>query len=87
MARLVGTPAEGDQIMEPAAGTGGLLRAPAEAMRDLGRDPSTIELAHSIRRDKLMPHALRSAEALIQKVDHEDQHLSNSLIAERHGDR
>ncbi|MBV9011072.1 MAG: N-6 DNA methylase [Pseudonocardiales bacterium] len=121
IARLVGAPAEGDQIMEPAAGTGGLLCAAAEAMRDLGRDPTTvewyavdidyltiaclavntvlwelgekvilgvgngltdewltqaiaerretIELAHNIRRNKLMLHALRSAEVLIQKTD------------------
>lgn len=43
MTRLVGVPVEGDRVLEPTAGTGGLFRAAAEAMRDLGRDPSTAE--------------------------------------------
>ncbi|MFJ8965341.1 N-6 DNA methylase [Lentzea sp. NPDC102401] len=43
MARLVGVPGEGERVLEPTAGTGGLFRAAAEAMRELGRDPSTVE--------------------------------------------
>lgn len=43
MARMVGVPGEGERVLEPTAGTGALLRAAAEAMRELDRDPSTVE--------------------------------------------
>ncbi|MET9629059.1 N-6 DNA methylase [Lentzea sp. NPDC006480] len=43
MARMVGVPNEGERVLEPTAGTGALLRAAAEAMRQLDRDPSTVE--------------------------------------------
>lgn len=43
MARLAGVPGEGERVLEPTAGTGGLFRSAAEAMRQLGRDPSTVE--------------------------------------------
>jgi hypothetical protein len=43
MARMVGVPAEGERVLEPTVGTGGLLRSAAEAMRELNRDPSTVE--------------------------------------------
>lgn len=43
MARMIGPPAEGERVLEPAVGTGGLLRSAAQAMRELDRDPSTVE--------------------------------------------
>ncbi|MEX5635583.1 N-6 DNA methylase [Parafrankia sp. FMc2] len=43
LARLGGTvPAAGELVFEPTAGTGGLLRAAAQAIRDAGGDPHTI---------------------------------------------
>jgi hypothetical protein len=44
MARL-NTPEEGTRVQDPAVGTGGLFRAAAEAMRDAGRDPTTVTWA------------------------------------------
>ncbi len=41
MAQMVGIPAEGTVIGDPAAGTGGMLRAAAAAMRESGRDPES----------------------------------------------
>nr|WP_219632869.1 N-6 DNA methylase [Haloechinothrix aidingensis] len=41
MARIT-TPHNGDTVQDPAVGTGGLFRATAEAMRQKGRDPSTV---------------------------------------------
>jgi len=37
-----GMPQAGEQVFEPTAGTGGLLRAAAQAIRDAGGDPHTI---------------------------------------------
>lgn len=37
-----GAPEEGAQVHEPTAGTGGMLRALAQAMRHHGRDPATV---------------------------------------------
>jgi hypothetical protein len=44
MADLLGLDdiAEGASVHEPAAGTGGMLRAAAQAMRHAGRDPATV---------------------------------------------
>ncbi|TQN32655.1 N-6 DNA methylase [Haloactinospora alba] len=42
MARMLGGPQEGQSVHEPAAGTGGMLRAAAQAMRAHGRDPATV---------------------------------------------
>lgn len=44
MARL-NTPEEGTRVQDPAVGTGGLFRAAAEAMREAGRDPTTVTWA------------------------------------------
>ncbi|MDA0565163.1 SAM-dependent methyltransferase [Streptomonospora sp. S1-112] len=40
MAALLGL-TEGERVAEPAAGTGGMLRAAAQVMRDHGRDPAS----------------------------------------------
>lgn len=45
IARLLGSPHEGTAIHEPAAGTGGMLRAMAQLMREHGRDPHTVTWA------------------------------------------
>jgi hypothetical protein len=37
LAPIVGTPGPGESVCEPAAGTGGMLRAVAKALRDQGR--------------------------------------------------
>lgn len=42
IASLLGTPVEGQAVHEPAAGTGGMLRAVAQAMRDAGHDPAAV---------------------------------------------
>ncbi|WP_344971222.1 N-6 DNA methylase [Salinactinospora qingdaonensis] len=42
IARLLGPPQEGQTVHEPAAGSGGMLRAAAQAMREHGRDPATV---------------------------------------------
>lgn len=42
MARLVGLPAPGESVMEPACGTGGLFRAAAWEMRLAKLDPATV---------------------------------------------
>lgn len=42
MAALLGVPHAGDSVYNPALGTGGLFRATAQAMRQLGRDPATV---------------------------------------------
>lgn len=34
---------EGEQVVEPTAGTGGMLRAAAQTMRAAGRDPGTVQ--------------------------------------------
>jgi len=41
IAEMLGV-AEGETVHEPAAGTGGMLRAAAQAMRAAGRDPATV---------------------------------------------
>ncbi|WP_131102978.1 N-6 DNA methylase [Streptomonospora litoralis] len=45
MVGLTGAPREGESVHEPACGTGGMLRALAEAMRLEGRDPATVTWA------------------------------------------
>lgn len=40
--RITGTPAEHTRVLEPTAGTGGMLRAAAQAMRQQGADPTTV---------------------------------------------
>ncbi|GAA4935758.1 hypothetical protein GCM10023224_15670 [Streptomonospora halophila] len=45
MAHMLGAPEEGTQMHEPTAGTGGMLRALAQAMRHHGRDPATVTWA------------------------------------------
>ncbi|MBB5801306.1 hypothetical protein F4560_001074 [Saccharothrix ecbatanensis] len=42
MAALQGPPEDGSTFLDPAAGTGGLLRATANTMRAAGRDPTTV---------------------------------------------
>lgn len=42
MARILDVPGEGASVHEPACGTGAMLRAQAEAMREEGRDPATV---------------------------------------------
>jgi hypothetical protein len=127
------TPREGESIMDPAVGTGGLFRAAAQVMRARGHDPSTVswygadiddlaiaacavnsllwrlgprillcvantptepdwarraaaqrteilQLTETIRRDKLMIHAVRTAQRLTEPTadgdgpDSDDQH-------------
>ncbi|WP_338596929.1 N-6 DNA methylase [Saccharopolyspora sp. SCSIO 74807] len=41
LARMT-VPDEGSSVCDPAVGTGGLLRAAAQAMREHGRDPATV---------------------------------------------
>lgn len=43
IARTIGPPRDGQRFYEPTAGTGGMLRAAAEAMRAAGSDPTTVE--------------------------------------------
>ncbi|HEX5495181.1 MAG TPA: N-6 DNA methylase [Mycobacteriales bacterium] len=42
IAGLLGPPQPGQVVHEPAAGTGGMLRAVAQAMREAGRDPAEV---------------------------------------------
>lgn len=124
MARMT-PPEEGSSVCDPAVGTGGLLRAAAQAMREQGRDPATVawygadiddlavaaaavnsvvwglgprillcvantlaegdwphraeaqraevvQLAETIRRDKLMIAAVRTAQRLTEMVTEDD---------------
>ncbi|TFE26500.1 SAM-dependent DNA methyltransferase [Frankia sp. B2] len=58
LARLGGTlPQAGELVWEPTAGTGGLLRAAAQAIRDAGGDPRTIRWV-AVDRDELALAAL-----------------------------
>ncbi|HEX5497015.1 MAG TPA: N-6 DNA methylase [Mycobacteriales bacterium] len=42
IAAMLGTPQAGQTVHEPAAGTGGMLRAVAQTMREHGTDPATV---------------------------------------------
>ncbi len=58
LARLAGTvPQAGEAVFEPTAGTGGLLRATARAIREAGGDPRTIRWV-AVERDELALAAL-----------------------------
>ncbi len=42
LAACLGTPQPGESVLEPAAGTGGLLRAAAQTIREHGGDPAQV---------------------------------------------
>jgi hypothetical protein len=136
IAEMLGV-ADGETVHEPAAGTGGMLRAAAHAMRAAGRDPTTvrwvavdidelaigclavnvhlwnlgtnvllgvgnsltddwitraegerrecIELAQSIRRDRLMLRLLTTIDALTDQVAAENQTATDADRDQRAG--
>lgn len=68
MAHLLGA-SDGVSFHEPAAGTGGMLRALAESMRATGRDPSTIRWS-AVDTDELAIACL-AVNAVLWELGHE----------------